>query len=233
LLGLYLSQHPLEAFEKILSELTVPLAQVNTENDSKTIEVGGIVNSIRQITTKNGQPMAFVKIEDLAGDECELVVFPNTFKDNADVWQKDKVQIIKGKINGKDKDGNDLGEAKIIVDSARIVTIEEAKEYEPTGVKKSLGNKTASKRKPKAKVENSDNVVVTSRLYIRMLDASNQELLKNLKILLDRFPGDYDAVLVLGGENKQIIKLPQHVAEDVELITELQSAFGQDNVKFQ
>ena len=41
LLGLYLSQHPLEAFATILSEQTVPLSALTAEHDNRVVNVGG------------------------------------------------------------------------------------------------------------------------------------------------------------------------------------------------
>ena len=74
--------------------------------------------------------MAFVKLEDIIGDECELVVFPSVFKETADIWVLQRSNL-KGKVNGKDKNGGQIIEPKIIVDEANAVSIKEAKEYQP------------------------------------------------------------------------------------------------------
>src|SRR5690606_4376040 len=71
LLGLYLSHHPLSMYEKFLSEQTVPISSLKPEHDGKTLKVGGAINDVREITTKNGKKMAFVRIEDKTG-ELEL-----------------------------------------------------------------------------------------------------------------------------------------------------------------
>jgi DNA polymerase-3 subunit alpha len=244
LLGLYLSSHPLEAFDSFLTEQTVLLAEVIPENDGKTAVVGGTINDIRQITTKNGQPMAFVKLEDIVGDERELVVFPTVFKDTTDVWNKEKIILVTAKVNGTDKTGVVMQEAKLLVDSARIVTPDEAKAYAPTGARQSFTTPKARVRKAaRAIPSNGHNPSTTqkaitensaqARLYIRLKDASDSSTLEQLKGLLDEHTGNHEAVLVLGESKKQIIKLPQLVSDSTDLVMALKNLVGEEQVKFQ
>jgi DNA polymerase-3 subunit alpha len=242
LLGLYLSSHPLEAFDTILSEKAVPLSEINPENDKKQAIVGGTIADIRQITTKNGQAMAFVKLEDIAGDERELVVFPTVFKATSDIWQRDKVLLASGKINGTDKLGQAQTEAKLLVDSAQIVTLEEANNYQPSGKKPRI---KISKKKVVSQTENdsSDQVRVMSsglsqenkhknnnKLFIRLSSSDDNQLLQNLKSTMDSFPGELEAVLVIG-VSKQAIRLPMKVNYNDELKTQLTNLVGSDNIK--
>ena len=239
LLGLYLSSHPLEAYDAFLTEQVVPLSRITAEADGEVAVVGGTINDIRQIMTKNGQPMAFVKIEDILGDERELVIFPTVYKDTAAVWDREKIIVATGKVNGIDRSGTSMQEAKILVDSARIVPIEEAREYQPAGTKVELnapkvrgrkkssavaGAKAASPFKPQA---------APKRLYIRLDDASSSDALEKLKHILDDYRGPLEAVLVLGSADKQIIKLPQKVSDSGALVASLQILFGEDQVKLQ
>ena len=235
LLGLYLSSHPLEAYDAFLSEQAVPLAEITAEADGKTAVVAGTINDIRQITTKNGQPMAFVKIEDILGDERELVVFPTVFKDTADLWNREKILLVTGKVNGVDRSGTPMQEAKILVDSARNVPIDEARAYQSTGVKVGLNAPKARVRKKAASPSPSatSKSSAPKRLYIRLSDASDSSALAKLKLILDDYHGDHEAVLVLGGSDKQIIKLPQRVTESPEMLLSLQKLIGNDQVKFQ
>ncbi|MEI6237296.1 MAG: DNA polymerase III subunit alpha [Candidatus Saccharibacteria bacterium] len=235
LLGLYLSKHPLQDYDGYLAEKTVPLAKIAPEDDGKSATIGGIISSIRQITTKNGQPMAFIKLEDLVGDETELVVFPNAFKDTAEVWVTQNVVIVKGKVNGLDKSGALMPEFKVLVDSAQVVPLEDAKEYEPTGHKAILKNSKRSSNDGNNyhDQQNIEASKLNKRLYLRMQDASDHVTLQMLKTILDEYPGQNEAVLVLGIENKQIIKLPQLVNDDSDLIISLQELIGEENVKCQ
>ncbi len=231
LLGLYLSQHPLEAFEKFLTEKTIPLKDINATNDGKLATVGGNVVDIRIITTKNGQPMAFVRLEDLAGDEREIVVFPNAYKQNEEAWERDKILLITGRVNGKDRDGSEMPESKILVDGVEIVDREEALAYESTGKKSVFKKGPVIRRNPKSVNEPKENN--EQRLYVRLSNAEDNGLLSDLKNLLDEHHGSYEAVLVMGPDNSQVIKLPQKVSASGELILQLQKLLGEEHVKFQ
>ena len=46
-----------KAFEKILQEKSVPITEITSKHDNRTVEVGGIILDSREITTKNGQKM--------------------------------------------------------------------------------------------------------------------------------------------------------------------------------
>lgn len=243
LLGLYLSSHPLESYDAILTEQAVPLAQITPNNDGKQATVGGTINDIRQITTKNGQPMAFVKLEDIIGDERELVIFPTVFKDTADVWNREKIIMVTGKVNGTDKSGLVMQEAKLLVDSAKVISLEEAKAYEPVGARqelvapksrrKSNGRMAAESARPASIPGTQPVKQAVSRLYIRLKDASDSKMLEQIKVLLDANGGDQEAVLVLGKTNRQIIKLPQRVNGNSELVDGLRRLVGDDHVKLQ
>lgn len=237
LLGLFLSKHPLEAFETLLSEKTVPISKIAPEHDGKSATIGGLISATRQITTKNGQAMAFVKLEDINGDECELVVFPSVFKDFGEVFTSDKVIIANGRINATDKSGNVLPEAKLIVNSVELVTYEEANSYQSTGHKKGLGS-SSKKRENTTEPTNGINLEWDNpfdkpkRLYLRMTNTGDNKLLQDLKVLLDSNSGGSEAVLVVGAD-KQVIKLPQKVNCDSQLMGSLKDLLGQDFVKFQ
>ncbi len=235
LLGLYLSKHPLEAFQTILDEKSVPLRDITAINDGKVATVGGTISDIRTIMTKNGQPMAFVKLEDFAGDEREIVVFPNAYKDYEGAWVRDKIVLITGKVNGIDRDGTQMPEAKILADTVEILTIEEAQEYEATGKKTMLKNGGRGRKVPQgqsAQKQAAQQTPQSSRLYVRVQDEGASEDLQQIKKILDGYRGDFEAVLVMGG-SKQIIKLPQTVGNSQEMILELSKVIGKEHVKFQ
>lgn len=235
LLGLYLSQHPLELFENILSEQTVPLNMLTVDHDGKSVTVGGAISEVREITTKNGQKMAFVKIEDRFA-EVEVILFPNSYQQTIGLWERDRVVLIKGKINTRDKAGNDSGEIKIMVDDAREITTQQASAYETTGKKK----KTPKPKSGSKIVANKSNVPLSSqpdgtpsiqRLYIRLLNTSDEQTLLTLKQTIDSHQGETEVVLVLGeAAAKQAIKLPTGIDRNSEGLAELRQLVGPDNL---
>jgi DNA polymerase III subunit alpha len=232
LLGLYLSQHPLEVFETFLSEQCVPLNTLKPEHDGKSVCVGGVITDSREITTKNGQKMAFVKLEDQTG-EIEVILFPNAYQQTLGIWDRDKVVMVRGKVNAKDRDGNASTEAKIMVDDAREVTAAQAHAYQSTG-------KKAKVPKPKAKPAAlpgpgaKSAAAVSPRLYIRVPNSEDSGMLLTLKQTLDSFQGPTEVVLVVGSaEKRQAIKLPAGVDRESDAVSRLTELVGADNVKLQ
>ncbi|MBI4357954.1 MAG: DNA polymerase III subunit alpha [Candidatus Omnitrophica bacterium] len=101
-LGFYVSAHPLAKFEKVLRTYAAATTLTLPElRDQEEITIGGIVNTIKEITTKKGDRMAFVGLEDLDG-RCEVIVFPELFRSSTGLLQKDAIVFIRGKVNARE-----------------------------------------------------------------------------------------------------------------------------------
>ncbi len=231
LLGLYLSQHPLELFETILSEQTVPLNTITVDHHGKSVTVGGAITEFREITTRNGQKMAFVKIEDRFA-EVEVILFPNSYQQTAGLWERDRVVLIRGKVNARDKDGGESSEVKIMVDDAREITSQQAGAYQGTG-------KKIKTPKPKKTVSGKPaDIIATTplheRLYIRLHNTNDQQTLLTLKQTIDSHQGETEVVLVLGeAASKQAIKLPGGIDRTSDGLAQLAALVGADNLVLQ
>ncbi len=235
LLGLYLSRDPLQAFETFLAEHTVPLNTIKQEHDKRSVTVGGSINDKREITTKNGQKMAFIKVADQF-DEIELVLFPSIYQQTIDIWDRDRVVLVKGKVTARDRDGNVSEEVKILVDDAREITSAQAAAYQPTGKKhKPLAAKRQKVAQSAALSAAAPPVTdITERVYIRLTSTDDQEVLTRLKQTIDEHQGETEVVLVLGPpDNKQIIKLPMRMTRNDIALDRLQSLVGENNVRVQ
>ena len=64
--------------------------------------------------------MAFVQLADM-NSEIELVIFPKTYAQTADIWLRDQVIIAKGKIGSGRGGGAGGSERKILVDEAKLL----------------------------------------------------------------------------------------------------------------
>ena len=239
LLGLYLTQHPLEIFQGFLEEQTVPVNTLRPEHDNKSVTIGGAIIASREITTKSGQKMAFVKLEDQSG-ELEVVLFPNAYQQTVGLWELDKVVLIRGKVNVRDKDGNQGGEVKVMVDDAREVTIEQANAYQPTGKKAKAPRAAAKEQTPamtgpgaRAAADSAPMpAVLPERLYIRLASSNDEQMLISLKQTIDTHQGSTEVVLVLGDVRaKQAIKLPGGIDRQSSGLAELEQLVGADNLK--
>ncbi len=231
LLGLYLSHHPLAQYETLLAEQCIPLNSITAEHDNSSVRVGGIIQDVREITTKKGQKMGFVKIGDQFS-ELELVLFPNAYQLTAGIWQRDRIIIAKGKVNARDRDGKVTQEIKIMVDDAKEITPEHMASYQPTGKKP----KTPKSKKPRINPDQTSTVSADAkaaqRLYIRLDPGYEHDVLLSLRKTIDDNHGETEVVLVVGPhETKQIIRLPMRVKADETSISTFGALVGQENVK--
>jgi DNA polymerase III subunit alpha len=108
-LGLYVSEHPLSAVRDQLRRRTdCTLVELERRRDGETVLAGGIVAGVRTTTTKKGEPMAFVQLEDVTGS-VEVVVFNSTYAAARELLVEDGVLVVKGRVDHKQQ-----GETKLI-----------------------------------------------------------------------------------------------------------------------
>jgi DNA polymerase-3 subunit alpha len=107
-LGLYVSEHPLDAVRDQLRRKTdCRMAEVERRRDGEVVTVAGIVAAIKQLTTKKGDPMVFLRLDDLSGS-MEAVVFNSVYTAARELLEPDRVLVVKGRIDHKE------GETKLI-----------------------------------------------------------------------------------------------------------------------
>jgi DNA polymerase-3 subunit alpha len=107
-LGVYVSEHPLNGIRDQLRRKTdCTLAELERRRDGEVVTVGGIVAGVRQLTTKKGEPMVFMRVEDVTGG-AECVVFNSTYAAARELCVLDKILVVKGRIDHKE------GETKLI-----------------------------------------------------------------------------------------------------------------------
>lgn len=229
LLGVYLSHHPLESFKALLSEQTVPLQELTADHHNKAATVGGMITTFREITTKNGQKMAFVQLTDDQKD-MEVVLFPSIYQQTLGIWDQDKIVIVKGKVSAKDKEGNVSSEIKILADEAREVTHEQAAAYQVTGKKPKKPK--ISKKVPMKASSKAASKTEAARMYIRVADSKDQDMLMDLKKVIEGNQGDTEVVLVVG-DDKQVIRLPARVDNAPESVDKVVALVGAENLKLQ
>jgi DNA polymerase III subunit alpha len=107
-LGLYVSEHPLNAIRDQLRRKTdASLAELDRRRDGEVVTIGGIVAGVRQMTTKKGDPMVFLRLEDVTGS-VEAVVFNTTYQQCRELCVVDRVLVVKGRVDRKE------GETKMV-----------------------------------------------------------------------------------------------------------------------
>jgi DNA polymerase-3 subunit alpha len=107
-LGLYVSEHPLEAIKAQLRRKTdATLAELERRRDGEIVTVAGIVSALKQLTTKKGEPMVFMRLDDVLGS-AEVVVFNSVYAASRELLLADAVLVVKARIDHKE------GETKLI-----------------------------------------------------------------------------------------------------------------------
>ena len=123
-LGLYVSEHPLHSIRDQLRRKTdCALADVERRRDGETVTVGGIVSAIKHLTTKKGEPMVFMRLDDVTGG-AEVVVFNSVYAHSRELCVMDRILIVKGRIDHKQE-----GETKLLaMEVAPFEAVAERKE---------------------------------------------------------------------------------------------------------
>jgi len=107
-LGLYVSEHPLSAIrDQLRRKSDTTIGELERRRDGEVITVGGIVSSVRHMTTKRGDAMVFLQFEDVTGS-VETVVFNQTYEKTRELCTSDRILIVKGRIDRKE------GETKLV-----------------------------------------------------------------------------------------------------------------------
>jgi DNA polymerase III subunit alpha len=107
-LGLYVSEHPLSSIRTELRQKTdATLAELERRRDGEIVTVGGIVSDVKHLTTKKGEPMVFLRLDDVTGG-AEILVFNSTYAAASELCVPDRILIVKGRVDHKE------GETKLL-----------------------------------------------------------------------------------------------------------------------
>ncbi|MFR3728325.1 DNA polymerase III subunit alpha [Lacrimispora sp.] len=106
-LGIYLSGHPLEAYEStwrnnITAVTNDFIVDEETEAakvmDGAYVTIGGMITAKTVKTTRNNKMMAFITLEDLLGS-VEVVVFPKDYESKRELFVEESKVFIQGRVS--------------------------------------------------------------------------------------------------------------------------------------
>ncbi|MGE3908292.1 MAG: OB-fold nucleic acid binding domain-containing protein, partial [Chloroflexota bacterium] len=101
-IGVFLSDHPfMDAARWFASSKYTVTSAISADIAEKPVTVAGIVAAVRRITTRKGDTMVVATLEDLHGS-VEVVGFPRTFQQYAELWREDAILVIQGKVDARD-----------------------------------------------------------------------------------------------------------------------------------
>lgn len=124
LLGFYVSGHPLDPYRSLLRQVTSTnvekiMEQARegklTKKDDQPVDwkarkaaqanepqLGGILTAVKEITTKKGDRMAFLTLEDYGG-KIEVICFPKSYEKCRDSIRVGNVVVVRGQVEGSEQ----------------------------------------------------------------------------------------------------------------------------------
>ncbi len=211
-LGFYVSGHPLEEYSDIIENYTSASTQTLVEHriDSE-VDVAGMITDVKNITTRKGDPMAVIGLEDLEG-AIEVVIFPEAYKTAGDlvegrvIWIRGKVNVNQNSRNRRSENGDTEREERQI-QADRVIDIEFVSEQQTSALEVTI---------PESDVE-------------------NVEKLEKLQEIARANKGDLDLILRLTSPRygEVIARCAQKysLANEPQVIEQVERLFGENCVK--
>ncbi|MFA5292482.1 MAG: DNA polymerase III subunit alpha [Phycisphaerae bacterium] len=102
-LGLYVTKNPLSEHADTISVYsTLNTSQLKDETSGRPVIIGGMVQKVRSIVTRNGRnagaKMAVFTLQDLQGN-CEVVMWSDCFAVFGQMLAVDKILFVRGKVD--------------------------------------------------------------------------------------------------------------------------------------
>jgi DNA polymerase-3 subunit alpha len=115
LVGLYISGHPLDKFKEKFEKSNSYISHIHEEpREGAPIVAAGIIEELRVVNTKKGDPMLFLKLADFSGS-VECVVFPKILTEFKNILLPESCIAVKGKISVRE------GKASIVIDRVKTL----------------------------------------------------------------------------------------------------------------
>ena len=211
-LGFYVSGHPLEEYSEIIENYTSASTQtLMAHRIDSEVDVAGMITEVKNITTKKGDPMAVIGLEDLEG-AIEVVIFPEAYKTAGDlvegrvVWIRGKVNINQNSRNRRSENGETEREERQI-QADRVIDIESVSEQQTSALEVTISES----------------------------DVENVDKLERLKEIVRANKGDLDLILRLisprYGEVIARCAQKYSVAYAPQVIEQVERLFGENSVK--
>ena len=208
LLGLYISGHPLDSYDLQLEPLGLDrLLDLAESADGTQAVLAGMLVSVKPFTTKKGQPMAFLELEDRML-RVEAVAFPSLWKRSSHHLSRGALLLVLATVQQEDED------FKLICEEAVPLSAGDLKE-QVQRLRRQAQSRTSRSRparpsgpgtsapeahsKPEASpggISATPQRQQAQRLYVKVaVDRGQPQRMEQLQTLLVRHPGPLATVL--------------------------------------
>ena len=225
--GYYFSGHLLDGYKKQCEALSpVGISEIITsfgdENDAddvpsgyenKRITVCGVISSVTVKTTKKGDDMAFIRVEDRFA-EIEVIIFPKIYRTCAQYLIKDLPVFITGTVQKRVEE-----DPKLHCETLLPLTPDD----------KYTAHKEETPEKPEKKAQSGN------RIFVRVptADPARYAEIERIKALFSVFEGDTSTgkAFIYDAETGEYSKHPHPVDITAGLVSALKKICGDDNVR--
>ncbi len=218
--GMYFSGHMLDNYESALSKLKTDviadiLADTEEENpeyeirykDRSTVKIAGIISAVRKKEVRNGEKMAFLRIDDKSG-EIEVIVFARQYKVFSQFLSEESGVVIDGTLSVEEGEG-ETTQVRILLSSASLLEIGNTREQ-------TRGNETEKG---------------ATRICVKLpsLPDKRTDVLFRLSSLN---PGNAEVLLYDASAKRYVRMQGVCIAANEKVKARLSSLFGDENVVF-
>ena len=123
-LNFYMSGHPLDHYKDEIRGFSTILLKgtaLKEKRDGARVVVGGVITAVKNITQRNGKPMAFIELEDFDGS-IEIIAFADAYGLYGHLCAVDSMVLVRGALQKKEGVNN----YKIIAE--KIMLLSESRE---------------------------------------------------------------------------------------------------------
>lgn len=222
--GMYLSGHPMSQYLPLYDRYgavriaRLQSAETNAPYDNAWIDIFGILAEKKMRTTKRGDLLALLTVEDMSGS-MEVMCFGRTYSQYSEKLTEGEPLFFRGRVSVREED-----DTKLVLD--KVYTIEERASAPPASLPKG--------RAPRPRVEPGAPRPAPKkqggRLLIRVQKAEGEQWEK-LRLLFSIFEGEVP-LLVREAETGRLLRAGAEFRTDANpvLLRELRQLLGEENV---
>src|SRR6266700_2230733 len=209
LIGVYTSKHPLAYLSDAMKDrVTHNTGMINEEFSRQKVTLFGMIVEARRITTKKGDMMCVVKLEDMHGS-ISVTVFPKVYEQTTELWVEDTVVIVRGEVQIR----ND--EPTILCDTAEL--------FHSEAVEEEMNRKQY-------------HVWITIRVSGEDERAVSDDIMRVQDVwncIRDRAGRDHYDILVVNGEWQVLLTPSQNTMYYEKVRPQLEEILGKDAIQAQ
>jgi DNA polymerase-3 subunit alpha len=239
MLGVYLSDHPLADYEKVMKRLSSVTSDdmMHAEEeyqqgnisvklrDGMRVSVCGIVSSRKTQITKSGAMMAFLTMEDLYGS-YEVVVFPKTYSNVAAYTDPDKIINIRGRLDFKEGES-----AKVLAEEIIPLKPDSAPDQteEPRSAARNIPSPPASRPEEPAP---SARISMAGTMKLRISGGMDPRIAtEHIQLALNRHRGEEIWKIYIYLPGGKAVQKTMGITMSKSLENQLIGLLGSENVK--